>query len=59
MKKGGGRGDCSIFLYTHGSATDGDREVGKKPEVNCLAGFTILRLLQDLFFNSLDSRQRE
>lgn len=30
MKKGGGRGDCSIFLYTHGSATDGDREVGNE-----------------------------
>lgn len=43
-KKGGG--DCSIFLYTHGSAIDGDREVGKKPEKNCSAGFTMMRLLQ-------------
>lgn len=49
IRRKGRGGDCPIFLYTHGSAIDGDRKVGKRPEVNCSAGVTILRLLQDYF----------
>lgn len=58
MTKGGG-GGIVPSSYIHKALQLMGTGKLEKARVKCLAGFTILRLLQDYFFNSLDSRQRE